>query len=1277
MSILNRKFLTILRSLSLFGVFAVFLLSLIAPVSRVFADAADPIPASTVGQVVVNGDSTVTVTVNGQWQWTTHNSDCNLDRFGVGSAVDWNDSSQPGNTVGTINGTTVDVGAAASNSLNPADNTVHYLANPAGTINPVTNAPYAGTTYCGTYSVANDYNSGNWGPLSHTYPAGTTSISPCVVTYDIHANEGNNTFPRTPKSDHLVAGGNNHNDDNSIQKNANTPLGNGCFTANIQNLIVVKHVINDNNGTKTASDFTMNVTANNPSQSSFPGSEAGTTVQVGTGAYSVDESPVADYAKTLGAGCSGTFAAGETKICTITNDDVVPPPTLKLVKTVTNDNGGTKTASDFQGKIDGNNVDWSTPVVVTAGQHTASEVTLPSYTASSWGGDCAANGTITLAAGQNATCTITNNDKPPIVIVNKLVSNPYGTALSANSFPLFVDATQVTNGASNTQFNAGNHTVSETQQTGYSFTGVTGDCSIDNFQVINIMLSIGTTSTCTLTNTAIQPKLIVKKHVINDNNGTKTASDFTMTVGGNSVVVPNFPGDEAGTTINLNEGNYSVDELAVAGYTKSLGANCSGTIAIGETKTCTVTNDDIAQPTLTLVKTVTNNNGGTKTANDFQGKIDGNNVAWSTPVTVAPGQHSASEVTLPNYSASSWGGDCATNGSITLSFGQNATCTITNDDIPPSVIVNKLVSNPYGTPLDASLFPLFVDATQVTNGATNTQFNAGSHTVSETQQTGYSLTGISGDCTMGNSAIGIMLSIGVTSSCTLTNTAIQPKLIVKKHVINDNSGTESADDFTMTVSGNSVVVPNFPGDEGGTTINLNEGSYSADELADAGYTKSIGANCSGTIAIGETKTCTITNNDVPHPQIHVVKSGQATAHEGDTVTYTFTVTNTGDTPLDNITVNDNVAGVGNYQSGDSNNDGILQTTETWIYTKDFVIPTPQIANVNNTVTACGHLNQTQVCDTDYHHLDVLHPSIQVVKSGPATAFQGDTVTYHFTVTNTGDIALNNVGIDDDIAIGEVCNDNTLDIGASTTCTATYTIPSSQTADVTNHVIASGTDSLQKTVTDTDEHTLVVLHPSIQVVKSGPTSATPGSTVTYTFTVTNTGNTPISAVTVNDNIAGAGVYQSGDTNSNDVLETTETWIYTAQYTIPADQAPGSTVTNTVTACGDLFTQPQEEVNIDSLLNRLNTTNQDNPKHTVCDQDQHSLTLPVGGKGAVVPPPLVNTGQTALQEMFAGLAIVGMVGVLAVAVRRKNFVTTSRQYLVSMPLLWAQNYTLLYQ
>jgi hypothetical protein len=90
-------------------------------------------------------------------------------------------------------------------------------------------------------------------------------------------------------------------------------------------LHIVKTVINDDDGTSVASDFTLNVTGTNVSQSSFAGSASGVDVTLDAGSYTVTEPIVpAGYLQTTSADCSGTIAAGETKTCTITNNDIAP-----------------------------------------------------------------------------------------------------------------------------------------------------------------------------------------------------------------------------------------------------------------------------------------------------------------------------------------------------------------------------------------------------------------------------------------------------------------------------------------------------------------------------------------------------------------------------------------------------------------------------------------------------------------------------------------------------------------------------------------------------------------------------------------------------------------------------------------------------------------------------------------------------------------------------------------------------------------------------------------
>ncbi len=101
-------------------------------------------------------------------------------------------------------------------------------------------------------------------------------------------------------------------------------------------------------------------------------------------------------------------------------------------------------------------------------------------------------------------------------------------------------------------------------------------------------------------------------------------------------------------------------------------------------------------PTLTVVKIVVNDNGGTKQVSDFPLFIDGSPVVSGATTTTTVGAHTVSETADPNYTATI-GGDCDSSGNITLSAGDVKSCTITNDDTasgggptnnPPTITLN-------------------------------------------------------------------------------------------------------------------------------------------------------------------------------------------------------------------------------------------------------------------------------------------------------------------------------------------------------------------------------------------------------------------------------------------------------------------------------------------------------------------------------------------------------------------------------------------------------------
>src|SRR5205823_10364992 len=76
-------------------------------------------------------------------------------------------------------------------------------------------------------------------------------------------------------------------------------------------------------------------------------------------------------------------------------------------------------------------------------------------------------------------------------------------------------------------------------------------------------------------------------------------------------------------------GSYAVTENPFPGYGATFSADCSGTIAVGQVKICSITNYDLPAY-LRIYKVVVNDNGGTATADAFSGTITG--------VTAAGGQ---------------------------------------------------------------------------------------------------------------------------------------------------------------------------------------------------------------------------------------------------------------------------------------------------------------------------------------------------------------------------------------------------------------------------------------------------------------------------------------------------------------------------------------------------------------------------------------------------------------------------------------------------------------
>jgi hypothetical protein len=115
----------------------------------------------------------------------------------------------------------------------------------------------------------------------------------------------------------------------AVTLDGNTITNNVCAASTTATLTIIKHVINDNAGTKLAADFNLHVKLNGVEVDSSPavGSEVGIVYTLEPGTYVVSEDTATGYVRSFsGDSTNGTIilAAGDSKTIRVTNNDVNP-----------------------------------------------------------------------------------------------------------------------------------------------------------------------------------------------------------------------------------------------------------------------------------------------------------------------------------------------------------------------------------------------------------------------------------------------------------------------------------------------------------------------------------------------------------------------------------------------------------------------------------------------------------------------------------------------------------------------------------------------------------------------------------------------------------------------------------------------------------------------------------------------------------------------------------------------------------------------------------------
>ena len=201
----------------------------------------------------------------------------------------------------------------------------------------------------------------------------------------------------------------------------------------------------------------------------------------------------------------------------------------------------------------------------------------------------------------------------------------------------------------------------------------------------------------------------VHKVIGADHGGSMAPSEFALRLDDQVV--------QQSVDITVEPGAHTVSEDDIFGYelkaitcTDALsGAPVSAdgtlTIAAGEHVSCEVVNDEVP-PTITLHKEVVTDNGGTAVESDFALTVNGDVVPHDASSTIEMANQPAviSEEPTAGYATASI--ECSSDiaasanntsdaGESSLSvvpvLGENIDCTITNDDIAPTVTIHKVV----------------------------------------------------------------------------------------------------------------------------------------------------------------------------------------------------------------------------------------------------------------------------------------------------------------------------------------------------------------------------------------------------------------------------------------------------------------------------------------------------------------------------------------------------------------------------------------------------------
>lgn len=273
--------------------------------------------------------------------------------------------------------------------------------------------------------------------------------------------------------------------------------------------------------------------------------------------------------------------------------------------------------------------------------------------------------------------------------------------------------------------------------------------------------------------------------------------------------------------------------------------------------------------------------------------------------------------------------------------------------------------------------------------------------------------------------------------------------------------------------------------------------------------------------------------------IVMVKSGPVSATAGQNTTYTLTVSNNGPSNATGVTVTDTPGAGLTFVSAS----GACSTLPCTIATLNVGTPATISAvyavdpNATGSVSNTASATATGITDpagannsSTFTQTVAIDSDVSITKSGPASAFPGQTVTYTITVTNAGPSAATGVVVSDPtpaqttagLVTGSSCSSlpctiGSLAVGASTTISASFTVNAGATGTIANSATVTSTSPDSNNANNAAAVTTTITPKAdLTITKTGPAGLPPGGgLITFNITVTNMGPSVANSIVVND------------------------------------------------------------------------------------------------------------------------------------------------------------------